>query len=141
MMASPQLSNFIDSESPLLMLRNIEKSYGKVQALNFSKLDLHRGDRVALTGANASGKSTLLRLLAGITCQTHGTLIRSEYMARLRIAYVPQSGGIDTKHSVQVTDIIDELSGDIDLLVSTDHAGDSLLRCNQRILLQAGQML
>ncbi|MCU7940371.1 MAG: ATP-binding cassette domain-containing protein [gamma proteobacterium symbiont of Bathyaustriella thionipta] len=217
MMASTPLLNSIDSEAPLLMLRNIEKFYGRVQALNFAQLELHKGGRVAVIGANASGKSTLLRLLAGITRQTHGTVTRSDYMSRLRIVYIPQSGGInpdltvaenllsmtklyecawhssvtdnrfvklfeleafldipvrnlsggyqklasiaialslepqalfldeplsgiDNKHSAQVLDVIDKLAGEIDLLVTTDHSSDSILRCNQHITLQSGQI-
>jgi ABC-type polysaccharide/polyol phosphate transport system ATPase subunit len=37
-------------------------------------LTVHRGESVALIGGNGSGKSTVLRLIAGIYAPTHGTV-------------------------------------------------------------------
>jgi ABC-2 type transport system ATP-binding protein len=49
---------------------------------------------VTFIGANASGKSTLLRLLAGITRPSQGRIRRSLQARRLRLVLVPQSGGL-----------------------------------------------
>ncbi len=47
-------------------LRKISKSYGGLDILKKTTLDLQRGDKVALIGANGKGKSTVLRIMAGI---------------------------------------------------------------------------
>ena len=50
-------------------------------------LSVARGDRVALVGANGTGKTTLLRILAGAETPSAGTV----HMARgLRLGYLPQ---------------------------------------------------
>jgi ATP-binding cassette subfamily F protein 3 len=42
-----------------------DKSYGKLQVLKDSDLHIHRGQKIALIGANGKGNSTLLRILMG----------------------------------------------------------------------------
>jgi len=54
---------------PLITLQQAAVAFGPVQALQAVDLTLHRGERLALVGANASGKTTLLRLLHGL--QSH----------------------------------------------------------------------
>lgn len=43
-----------------------DKSYDKLCILKDSALEIQRGDKIALIGANGKGKSTLLRILAGV---------------------------------------------------------------------------
>jgi len=50
-------------------------------------LDIHQGDRIALVGRNGSGKSTFLKLLAGLIEPDRGAVRRS---AGLRVGYLPQ---------------------------------------------------
>lgn len=45
-------------------VHNLSKAYGENVILKNTKLELLRGDKVALVGANGKGKSTLLRILA-----------------------------------------------------------------------------
>ena len=48
-------------------LRNISKWYGKHQVLTDVSLSVDRGEIVALVGRSGSGKSTVLRILAGLS--------------------------------------------------------------------------
>jgi ATP-binding cassette subfamily F protein 3 len=45
-------------------LQNISKSYGNVNVLKNTSVDIERGDKIALIGANGKGKSTALRVIA-----------------------------------------------------------------------------
>ncbi len=71
----------------LLSLRNISISYGGRPLVDSVDLHIERGDRVALLGINGTGKSTLLRILAGDTPPDEGEVVHS---AHLRITRLPQ---------------------------------------------------
>jgi len=45
-------------------LKEVNKSFGNIEILNFADAEIDRGDKVALIGANGKGKSTLLRIIA-----------------------------------------------------------------------------
>jgi ATP-binding cassette subfamily F protein 3 len=49
----------------VLELKNINKSYGPKEIIKDGGGYINRGDKIALIGANGTGKSTLLRILAG----------------------------------------------------------------------------
>src|SRR5437762_5684246 len=54
------------SDTPLLELRGVSKSFGSVQALTDVDLEVHQGEVMALVGDNGAGKSTLIKGIAGI---------------------------------------------------------------------------
>ena len=54
------------SGQAVLSIKKVSKAYGERQVLRDFSLEIQRGERLALVGANGVGKSTLLRLLAGI---------------------------------------------------------------------------
>ena len=58
--------------APLFSLRGVALCFGRAQALTGIDLDILAGERVALIGANGSGKSSLLRLLHGLVPQSAG---------------------------------------------------------------------
>jgi ABC-type multidrug transport system ATPase subunit len=51
------------------------KSYGDLVALAPLDLEVHEGERVALVGHNGSGKSTFLRLVAGLLERSSGSIV------------------------------------------------------------------
>ena len=53
------------TETPLLQLRNITKSFGSVQALTEVDFEVRHGEVMALVGDNGAGKSTLIKCVAG----------------------------------------------------------------------------
>jgi D-xylose transport system ATP-binding protein len=53
------------TDTPLLELRNITKSFGSVQALDGVDFEVRRGEIMALVGDNGAGKSTLIKCVAG----------------------------------------------------------------------------
>ena len=59
----------------LVTLTDAGVRFGRVQALRGINLRLHRGERLALVGANGSGKTSLLRLLHGLQACSSGTVV------------------------------------------------------------------
>jgi ATP-binding cassette subfamily F protein 3 len=58
----------------VLTVEGLTKGYAGRTIINDLSLDVNRGDRIALVGPNGVGKSTLLRMLAGIEEPDGGTL-------------------------------------------------------------------
>ncbi|HET8605511.1 MAG TPA: ABC-F family ATP-binding cassette domain-containing protein [Gaiellaceae bacterium] len=68
-----------------LVARDISKSYAAVQVLDRVSLVVSPGDRVGIVGPNGIGKSTLLRVLAGLEPPDRG-----EVTASGAVGYLPQ---------------------------------------------------
>src|SRR5437660_1824105 len=66
-----------------LAARDISKSYAAVSVLDRVSLVVAPGDRVGIVGPNGIGKSTLLRLLAGLEEPDAGRIVRSGPVAYL----------------------------------------------------------
>jgi len=65
--------------------RNVSKSYAAVQVLDRVSLVVSPGDRVGIVGPNGIGKSTLLRVLAGLEHPDRGEVVRAG-----AVGYLPQ---------------------------------------------------
>ena len=50
----------------IMVLDNISKAYGQLAILKNTSAQIEKGDKIALIGANGKGKSTMLRIIAGI---------------------------------------------------------------------------
>jgi len=50
----------------IINLNNVSKSYGTLEILKNTTINIERGDKIALVGANGKGKSTLHRIIAGV---------------------------------------------------------------------------
>lgn len=74
---------------PLLAADAVTLEYEDRTVLDRIDLTLHERERIALVGANGSGKTSLLRILAGTLEPTGGRLRRS----RGGILFLPQTGG------------------------------------------------
>jgi len=85
--------------SPLLSVRNLETSYGPVQALRGVSLDVAPGSIVTLLGANGAGKTTVLKTISGAMDPDKGTVRFAgmeiqrrdpDWVARRGLAHVPE---------------------------------------------------
>ena len=62
----------------LLSAQNLSKTYLERTVLDDVSFFLNEGDRVGIVGINGTGKSTLLRILAGVEEPDSGTVIRTK---------------------------------------------------------------
>ena len=63
------------SDTPLLQLQDITKTFGSVQALTDVDFDVRSGEVMALVGDNGAGKSTLVKCVAGTHSADHGRIL------------------------------------------------------------------
>lgn len=81
----------------VLKADNVSKGYGDGMVINNFSCEVHRGDKIAVIGNNGRGKTTLLKLLAGVFQPDKGTLTPGHGIA---IGYFPQNhGDILNKHT------------------------------------------
>ena len=62
----------------MIVTQNISKRFNDVQALNEISLHINKGAVFGLVGTNGAGKSTFLRLLAGIYRPDTGEILIDE---------------------------------------------------------------
>jgi putative spermidine/putrescine transport system ATP-binding protein len=62
------------SDRPALVLRGLEKHFGDVPAVDGVDLEVCQGEFITLLGPSGSGKTTTLRMIAGFTGQSAGTI-------------------------------------------------------------------
>ena len=72
----------------VLVLDNISKTYGSKQLFNGVSLGISEGEKIGIIGINGTGKSTLLKIIAGLEEPDEGTVTRRN---NLRIAWLPQA--------------------------------------------------
>lgn len=81
----------------ILTATRISKSYGAQDVFLDVSLQVARGDRIALVGPNGHGKTTLLRILAGLEAPSSGTVSRAK---GLTIGYLPQIADLEADRTV-----------------------------------------
>lgn len=72
----------------LLSVENISKAYGEKIIFDNLTFGIDRGDKIGVIGINGTGKSTLLKIIAGIDTADSGKVIT---MKGLRVSYLPQT--------------------------------------------------
>jgi ATPase subunit of ABC transporter with duplicated ATPase domains len=75
-----------------LVARDISKTYAAAQVLDRISLVVSPGDRVGIVGPNGIGKSTLLRILAGLEQPDSGRVVRTGTVGYLPQEPEPRSG-------------------------------------------------
>lgn len=93
----------------LLSAQNISKTYMERKVLNNVSFFLNEGDKVGIIGINGTGKSTLLRILAGAEEADSGNVIRTN---GVRISYLPQIPEFDS-HGTILEQVMKHLPADL----------------------------
>ncbi|MDP4142867.1 MAG: ABC-F family ATP-binding cassette domain-containing protein [Bacillota bacterium] len=81
----------------LLSIENISKSYSEKQLFKDISLGINEGQKIGLIGVNGTGKSTLLKVIAGVEYADEGKIIKGN---SVRIEYLSQNPYFDTEATV-----------------------------------------
>jgi ATP-binding cassette subfamily F protein uup len=81
----------------VLSLSNAHLAYGHVALLDGAAFSLEAGERLGLIGRNGAGKSSMLKIIAGLEKLDDGLLQMTQ---GVRICYVPQEPSFEPGHSV-----------------------------------------
>lgn len=73
---------------PIIKVKNLVKKYDDRLIFDDISLDIMKGESIALTGHNGMGKSTLIKILCGLTSITSGEVIRDK---NLKFNYIPEN--------------------------------------------------
>jgi ATP-binding cassette subfamily F protein 3 len=87
---------------------NLEKAFTGRSVLKGLSFDLQKGQKIGLVGPNGCGKTTLLKILAGVEHADHGSVTIAK---TCKVAYVSQIPRLDPEETLhhQVSLVFDEL--------------------------------
>ncbi|QBF47583.1 ATP-binding cassette domain-containing protein [Janibacter limosus] len=81
---------------PLVVMKNVGKSYGNVNALQGVNLEVYPGEVTCVLGDNGAGKSTLIKIMAGLHEHTSGSFEVAGVKRQLASPRAAQALGIAT---------------------------------------------
>ena len=119
--------------SAVLSAIEVTTRYGVQTILNRASLAINEGDRIGLVGRNGTGKSTFLRIVAGVADPDDGQVVRRR---ELITGYLPQDFQLDDSKTVQ-DNILDGARAVLDLIAAyeveppeSDRSGELLDHIN-----------
>jgi ATPase subunit of ABC transporter with duplicated ATPase domains len=77
----------VQSGKIVLRLEEVAKKYGDLQVIKDFNLEVHRGDKIGVIGNNGRGKTTLLKVMAGVETPDWGGVIPGH---NVQMSYFPQ---------------------------------------------------
>ena len=113
----------------ILSCRHIDKSFDSFIALKDITFSLQKGEKIGLVGPNGTGKSTLLKIIAGILTQDAGILERGKEVS---IGYIPQSFDLFAEQTVRLflSEHASHLSPDLELHIKALGLPTDILKRN-----------
>ena len=81
-----------------LQAENLSKSYGDRVLFRNISFNINEGDKIALIAPNGTGKSSLLKILAGVDSSDRGGEVR--FMRDLRVAFLDQHTDFDPERTL-----------------------------------------
>ena len=84
--------------TPILELRNVNKSFGPIDVLNDISLQVKAGEVLCLLGDNGAGKSTLIKIMSGVYVPSSGTVLMDGQPIAFNTPRDASEKGIATVH-------------------------------------------
>jgi ABC-2 type transport system ATP-binding protein len=92
----------------MIIVENLHKSYGEVQALNNVSFSIPKGEIIGLLGPNGAGKTTLIKILTGYLQPDSGgveidglDVLQNPQVVQSIIGYLPENAPLYPELSVQ----------------------------------------
>lgn len=106
----------------LMTLENICKSYSEKTLLENISFGINEGEKIGIIGVNGTGKSTLLKIIAGVEVPDSGTVTKAN---RVRVEYLPQSPDYNEDFTV-LQQVFKGTSSEMKLLLEYQETLDKL---------------
>lgn len=87
-----------EKKNPLIKFENIGKRFGRIEALKDISFSVFPGEIVGLVGDNGAGKTTVVKILAGIYKPDKGKIYIGEEEANITSPEEARRAGIDFVH-------------------------------------------
>ena len=81
-----------------LQVETISKSYGDRTLFSNISFNINEGDKIALVAPNGTGKSSLLKILAGVETSDRGGDVK--FMKDIKVAFLDQESSFDPKRTI-----------------------------------------
>jgi ABC-type multidrug transport system, ATPase component len=85
----------------MLVIKNLEKSYGRFKALNGLSLEIKKGEIFGFVGPNGAGKTTSMKIISGLLSPDSGEVyiegvdaIKNNKILKEKIGYMPDFFGV-----------------------------------------------
>lgn len=93
------------ADKVIINLDNLSHSYGQIPSVQHISYSFLKGSLTAIFGPNGGGKSTLLKIIAGLIPVQSGK--RESFLSHpSELAYLPQDKNIDPTFPLQVEDVV-----------------------------------
>ena len=117
----------------MLVVHHVSKSFGPEVILDNVTFSLNSGERAGLVGPNGCGKTTLLKILAGLDSPDSGTVQLT--LPGLRVGYLSQ--GLDVSPSETIGDFLSGTHGHVEILArEIERLAEAIAREPDRVELQ-----
>ena len=109
----------------LITLENISKSYSEKILVDNISLGIYEGEKIGIIGVNGTGKSTFLKIIAGVEEPDSGTVTKGN---RVRIEYLSQSPNYDENATV-IEQVFRGNSEEMSLLRDYEEVLEEIISC------------
>ena len=116
-----------------LQIENISKSYGPKVLFENIGFNINEGDKIALIAPNGTGKTSLMRILAGKDKSDSGGRIM--FLRQIRIAFLEQEYAFDPSKTVfrQIMDASSDFTESLDDDLEKSSCASSAMPSSPRI--------
>ena len=109
----------------IINVENITKVYTERELFSKASFYVQENEKVGIIGINGTGKSTLLKIVAGLEEPDEGTVTRANHIV---INYLPQNPDYDPDKSV-----IDQVMSQIVMTELDEHLKIGRASCRERV--------
>ncbi|HEY1900181.1 MAG TPA: ATP-binding cassette domain-containing protein [Steroidobacteraceae bacterium] len=108
----------------LLTLRDAELAYGDFPLLDQAQLSVQDGERIGLIGRNGTGKSTLLKVVAGMAMLDDGAIERRDGLSIAFVEQEPQLPAPPAEHDWKLAMYLERFEVDLVQAAVTGSGGE-----------------